>query len=473
MQALHPFQRQIFNYIGARDLIREGDHVLVAVSGGPDSVALLHVLRALSSLLRIGQLTMLHLDHQLRGAASAEDARYVQDLATQFGIPIISRSLDVPSYQREHRVSLEMAARACRRQFFLEMLRELGAQKVAVGHTADDQAEELLLRLFRGTGPSGLTGMKVSTPEGIIRPMLCVSREQILMYLNDQNLTFRTDSSNQDLFCQRNILRHQLFPLLRERFHPRVVQTLCRCAELTRDEENYWDAQIQSNWPRVCLEEKEDRLCLAVSRLIELPAALQRRLLRFALERFCGHLQRIYAVHVDAFRRLILADSSRKELHLPNRVRVIRSGDALVLSRGAPAANPLDERTVESSGTHVFGDFSLHLREEERSALGAADFRALSTVPHQVWLDADRLQWPLIVRSWRPGDRFQPMGLGGSKKLQDFFTDAKIPKEQRCRIPLLCDQEKICWVTGCRLDDRVKITAQTQRVLIVEMRVGT
>ena len=238
-------------------MIREGDHVLVAVSGGPDSVALLHVLHALSSLLRIGQLTMLHLDHQLRGEASAEDARYVQDLAAQFGIPIISRSQDVPSYQREHRVSLEMAARACRRQFFFETLRELGAQKVAVGHTANDQAEELLLRLFRGTGPSGLTGMKVSTPEGVIRPLLCVSREQILMYLNDQNLTFRTDSSNQDLFCQRNILRHQLFPLLRERFHPRVVQTLGRCAELARDEENYWDAQIQSNWPSVCLEERK------------------------------------------------------------------------------------------------------------------------------------------------------------------------------------------------------------------------
>jgi len=414
----------------------------------------------------------LHLDHQLRGEASAKDARYAQDLAAQFAIPIISRSQDVPSYQREHRVSLEMAARACRRQFFLETLRELGAQKVAVGHTADDQGEELLLRLFRGTGPSGLTGMKVSTPEGIIRPLLCVSREQVLEYLNDQNLTFRTDSSNQDLFCQRNILRHQLFPLLRERFHPRVVQTLCRCAELARDEENYWDAQIQSNWPRVCLEEKEDRLCLAAPRLAELPAALQRRLLRFALERFCGHLQRIYAVHVEALRGLILSDSSRKELHLPNRVRVIRSGDALVLSRGAPAANPLEERTVDSPGTHVFADFSLHLREEERSAFGAADFRALSTLPRQVWLDADRLQWPLIVRSWRPGDRFQPMGLKGSKKLQDFFTDAKIPKEQRCRIPLLCDQEKICWVMGCRLDDRVKITARTKRVLIAEMRVG-
>jgi tRNA(Ile)-lysidine synthase len=473
MQVPHQLQQQVLDHIRTHAIIREGDHVLVAVSGGPDSLALFHVLHALSSLLNIGQLSMIHLDHQLRGDASAKDARYVQDLAAQFGVPIITRSQDVPSYRREHRVSLEMAARACRRRFFFDVLRELGAQKVAVGHTATDQAEELLLRLFRGTGPSGLTGMKVSTPAGIIRPLLCVSREQILEYLSDQNLTFCVDSSNLELSCQRNILRHQLFPLLREHFHPRVVQTLCRCAELARDEESCWDAQIQGHWSSVCLEEKEDRLCLAASRLTELPAALQRRLLRFALERFCGHLQRIYAVHVEALRKLIFAGSSRKELHLPNRLRVIRSGEALVIGRRVPATLPLVERTVESPGTHVFADLWLHLQQEERSAPGAVDFRALSTLPQRVWLDADRLQWPLIVRSWRPGDRFQPMGLEGSKKLQDFFTDAKIPREQRCRIPLLCDQEKICWVMGLRLDDRVKITAETRRVLIAEMRVGS
>jgi tRNA(Ile)-lysidine synthase len=303
--------------------------------------------------------------------------------------------------------------------------------------------------------------MKVSTPEGIIRPLLCVSREQILMYLNDQNLTFRVDSSNQDLFSQRNILRHQLFPLLRERFHPRVVQTLCRCAELARDEENYWDAQIQSNWPSLPGGKGRPPVPRC-SPLTEPPAALQRRSSGLLWSGFAG-ICSAFMPCVEAFRRLILSDSSRRTVFAQPGSR---HPSGMRWSLRGYLRQILWRKECRILRYPCFS-LSLHLQEEERSARGAADLRALSTLPHQVWLDADRLQWPLIVRSWRPGDRFQPMGLGGSKKLQ--FYRCQNPKEQRCIRSWRSGEDLLGM--GLRLGSR-QITARTKQVLIAEMRVG-
>ncbi|HBZ55122.1 MAG TPA: tRNA lysidine(34) synthetase TilS, partial [Syntrophobacteraceae bacterium] len=172
MPAVQSLPKRVLGFIQEQHLIAPGDRVLVAVSGGPDSVVLLHVLRALQPALKVAQLTMLHLDHQLRGEESSQDARFIQDLATQWGLPCHCRSVGVTEYRETHRVSLEMAARECRHRFFMETLADLQANRLALGHQADDQAEEMLLRLIRGTGPGGLAGMAPGTPEGLIRPLL-------------------------------------------------------------------------------------------------------------------------------------------------------------------------------------------------------------------------------------------------------------------------------------------------------------
>ena len=248
MRQSHPFQRRVLNYIRQEQLIVGKDSILVAVSGGPDSVALLHVLVSLQAFCGIAQIAVLHFDHQLRGNASAADRAFVEALAETFGLPFHPGSEDVRCYRQQHRISLEMAARACRHRFFKEALSQLQANRIALGHTANDQAEELLLRLFRGTGPSGMSGMPPKTPGGLIRPLLSTTRNEILTYLHDQQLSFREDLSNRDTANQRNAVRHIIVPAIEKHFHPQVVDVLCRHARLVKDEESCWNELLADHW---------------------------------------------------------------------------------------------------------------------------------------------------------------------------------------------------------------------------------
>ncbi len=218
------------------------------------------------------------------------------------------------------------------------------------------------------------------------------------------------------------------------------------------------------------LEEGENQVALAVAAMNRLPVAIRRRLLRRALERVRGHLQRIQAVHIEALLRLLKPAARGKQIHLPGGLHGLRDADRLVIqTRDAEQAVPFTPTTIPQPGTYNIPGFNLELTcrflaSDETSTYPAAWPRT----PERAWLDTDRIRWPLMVRSWQPGDRFQPLGLHGTMKLQDFFTNARIPREQRWRIPVLCDQEKICWVMGWRLDDRVKITQQTHRILAIQ-----
>ncbi len=255
MKQLHPLQRRVRDFIRQEQLLAGKDLVLVAVSGGPDSVALLHILVSLRESCGISKIAVLHFDHQLRGNASAADRDFVEALATTFDLPFHCGAEDVLSYHKQHKISVEMAARACRHRFFKDALTRLEAHAIALGHTANDQAEELLLRLFRGSGPGGMSGMHPRTRGGLIRPLLFATRNEIIAYLRDKKLSFREDSSNNDPAYQRNALRHELFPVLEKHFHPRVVEVLCRHARLATDDESCWRDLLASQWTTVCVGE--------------------------------------------------------------------------------------------------------------------------------------------------------------------------------------------------------------------------
>jgi tRNA(Ile)-lysidine synthase len=472
MPALDPFQTRVLRFIQDQHLIAAGDQVLVALSGGPDSVVLLHVLRALQPVLEVAQLITVHLDHQLRGEESRQDAQFVRDLAALWNLPCRCESVSVKGYRETQRLSLEMAARECRRSFFQRALRDFEAQRVALGHHADDQAEEILLRLFRGSGPGGLAGMAPMTSAGLIRPLLFATRQEILQYAHDHRLSYRQDSSNLAPFCQRNVLRLEILPLLRNRLQPRLTKIIGRHANLVRDEEDAWRDILEGFWSKVAAEEGENQVSLEVAAMNRLPVAIRRRLLRLALDRVRGHLQRIQAIHIEALLLLLEPAVRGKQIHLPGGLRALRTVDRLAIQvRDADRAAPSTPTTIPHSGTYTIPGFDVELTcrflaSDEVSTIPAA----WPHTPECAWLDADQIRWPLAVRSWQPGDRFQPLGLGGTMKLQDFFTNTRIPREQRWRIPILCDQEKICWVMGWRLDDRVKITQQTHRILAIQWR---
>lgn len=463
------FLQKIQACILSESLIVRGDHVLVAVSGGPDSVALLSALHTLREALGVAQLTALHFNHHLRGRDSEGDQGFVEALTRRLTVPLVCSQGDVKAHQRQHRISLEMAARDCRHRFFRETLVKLRAQCLAVGHTANDQAEEILLRLLRGTGPSGMAGMLPSTPEGIIRPLLGVTRQEILEYLGESGLPHRNDASNLEPFCQRNMLRLEVFPRLESAFHGQIVSTLSRHARLARDEEDYWREHLRDLWSILCGEESPSRVALSFPRLAALHRAEQKRMLRCALSKIRGNLQHIYAVHLESIVQWLPNSCSGQSMDLPERIRVIREGDRLVFMQVLPGApvceSPFEETLIPRPGIYEFDSFHLEIVSEDQQSLPTPPGpREHAT---SVRLDADQVRWPLTLRDWRPGDRFCPSGMRGSKKLQDFFVDCKIPRKRRKQIPLLCDAEKICWILGLRLDERVRVQDGTQRVLVV------
>ncbi|ROQ90734.1 tRNA lysidine(34) synthetase TilS [Desulfosoma caldarium] len=473
---LDSFERRTLQFLQHHHVVVSEKTLGAAVSGGPDSVALLNVLCSLKPHLGYRTLKVIHFDHRLRGEESTADRRFVEKCASHLGLEVVVGCGDVRRVQRERKVSLEMAARQCRRDFFLDLVRRGEVERIAVGHTADDQAEEILLRLWRGTGPSGMQGMRPETGEGLLRPLLWAHREDIFGYLKARRLAFREDATNREGFCQRNRLRHEVFPLLEQIFHPKIRNVLCRHADLAALEENFWNEQVNQVWDAVVRSEAAHTVVLDVPSMRALHEALSLRVFRRALEKM-GCSFGIFAVHWQSLEGLLRRSSSGRELRLPRGIRAVREGTALVLTTRVAEKPPLRPHEFSVPGRYLLTDFgaeiwieTLHdslntvesglllLREKHRADLLMA------------LMDAESLRWPLVVRSFKPGDRFRPLGARGSKKLQDFFTDAKVPRRLRARVPLLCDQEKICWVVGYRLDDRVKVTHHTQRILKMRWR---
>jgi tRNA(Ile)-lysidine synthase len=455
-------------YIRKNSLISNRDHVLAAVSGGPDSVALLSILVNLKDALGIERITVIHFDHRLRGDESDGDREFVRTLARSAGLDFRCGAADVREFARSRKISVEMAARECRRSFFTGTAAELNAGKIAMGHTADDQAEEVILRILRGTGPAGIQGMSPATVEGIIRPLLFVTRDAVLGYLQERGMEYRNDSTNFAPSCQRNFLRLKVFPLLREAFHPQIAQTIARCANLAREEESWWASQTRTLWDDICLELSEGRCALDFGRMQQLHPALARRMLRLAIERVKGNLSGVGLIHLEPLTEFISSGKTGKSIRIPGGIEATRDGAKLLIRSKECVASkgPLDEvLNVHEPGNYLFGKFGFEFRfcDETKTCCGP------DSGADCVRMDSDKLKWPMKLRYRSAGDRFRPLGMTGSKKLQDFFTDCMVPREERQKVPLLCDSEKICWVVGMRMDDRVKVEAHTRQILVVKL----
>lgn len=472
----HSLTQRVAAFIRQERLLDPGCAVFVAVSGGPDSVALLHLLSALEKTLPIARIIALHFNHQLRAEASDEDEAFVRLLSRRLGMECRVGGGDVRAFARENRLSLEMAGRACRHRFFQEALASGAADRVALAHTANDQAEEALLRLFRGTGPSGMSGMPPRSLQGIIRPLLFAWRREILAYLRTGGLDYREDVTNEEPCCRRNVLRLEMIPLIERHFHGRALDSVVRHTELVRAEESWWEAEMEARWEGLCRGHSAFRLDLDCPRLQALHPALQRRILRHAIQRLQGHLQRIHATHIEALRGLACGPPRTGHLDLPASLQADRASNLLIMSMKRPETLAFEdelpfEGTFSGPGDYRLGgwEWALRMVDPAESPLDPKGGASIKD-PFVALMDAEVLVWPLHVRRRRPGDRFKPLGLHATQKLQDFFVNAKVERARRGRVPLLCDGEKICWVAGLRLDDRVKVTSRTRHVLEVRLR---
>jgi tRNA(Ile)-lysidine synthase len=456
---MDPLLQQVQLTIRDHRMLERGHTLLIAVSGGADSMVLLHTLWHLREPLAI-ELVVAHLNHQMRASAAA-DARFVEATARDLGLLCICATIDVPTYQRQHKLSPEDSARRARYAFLRATAKRHGADRIAVGHTADDQAETLLLHLLRGSGLRGLGGIP-PVRGTIIRPLIRVHRPEILRYLHTHRLRFRVDPSNRQRRYTRNRIRLDLLPQLRRHYNPRLVQALCTTTQLLAADEAALQAVASERLLAARLPTAPDQLHIPMRALTSQPLALLRRMLREALHEVTGHLQGFTHTHIAAVVGLLQTGAGTKWLALPHGVVAERRYDVLVIHRPLPRVGVgLAERLP------VPGECRL-------DALGvtiASDLlpRLAAAVPFPTgdvaWCDAERLGGEACVRTRWPGARFHPLGSPYAKKLKAFLIDAKIPRTLRDRLPLVTTPAGIAWVAGVRPAEWAKVTPATGQIV--------
>jgi len=446
-----------------------GPGLVIAFSGGADSTALL-ALAAKALTPQGARLIAAHLDHGLRGAESRRDREAAEALARRLDVTFVFDEIEGGALlNRPGGQSLEAAARQARYGFLKRVRREHGADYILTGHTADDNAEAVLLALLRGSGPAGLSGIPPVREGFILRPLLDFWREELVAWLNERGLSFTLDSSNQDPAFTRNRIRHELIPHLAERYNPRVKEALVRAARLMRDEEEAWAEVLQNSGLASAWRVERGQARLPLDLLTGQHRAVSRRLAREGVRRLKGRVWGLTLAQVDEV--LDLAGGEKgKGLDLAQGLRAwVRDGELILGTESAPAPTPW-EKNLPVPGRVALPDIGLEIAAKLAPRDPSLDPRV--DPPNMTHLDWDRLRPPLIVRSPRPGDRFQPLGFTGTKKVGDFFTDAKAPLHQRTKVPLVVDREGIVWVGGYRPDERARIRPDTRQVLTLVLQRG-
>jgi tRNA(Ile)-lysidine synthase len=448
--------------------------VLAAVSGGADSVCLLHILAGLQKQFKFS-LSVAHVNHRLRPEAG-EDARYVEALAAKLKLPFAHRAVNVKALASRKKLSLEDAARQARYRALEKIAKQFDADAIALGHTTDDQVETIVLNLLRGGGPEGMAGMPITRPLGkakIIRPLLEISKAETEQYCRDHKLTFRFDASNLDTSILRNRLRHKILPILRAE-QPALDKVLLRQGEIFRAEDEYLRQQAGIALAEVTLVKTANAITFSIKKLIALPEVLARRVVREALRELRQGRQPLGLEQVERVLTLAKTGKTGKGLDLGEGLWVEKSYQILKLQR-SPIKSLSVERSAFSGFLPLPGKIrvgrqiiSAKLIKRERVKDLTADAGGKIA-----YLDAgySNPEEKPIVRLPQPGDRFRPLG-GGTLKLQDFFVNLKIPRAEREQIPLVCLGGKIAWVAGYRIAEAFKITQNSKIILRLEIKGG-
>lgn len=445
------------------NMFDKGDRVIVAVSGGPDSIALLHVLYKLKEELHIS-LYVAHINHGLRGIESDKDEEYVGKVCKDLNIEFRSKKVDINEISRLRNMSSESAGREVRYEFFKELVKKFSAQKVAIAHNANDQAETILMRIMRGTGMDGLIGIRPVRDNIFVRPLINCTRNEIEQYCLENKLNPRIDKTNLEAIYSRNKVRLQLIPYIQENFNKDIIQGLNRLSDTIKIDNDYIEAISKEKYKKYC-DTNEEKVIISKEAFLEHESIIT-RIIRLAIQNLVGNLYNFERIHIYDIIR-IQRCSTGKELNLPGNVYSINNyGDIVITRDKKQNIKARSEEYILGNGVNVIEDANIKVGIRVVNVEEKTDFK------HNKWIkyfDYDKIKGDITLRFRRDGDRFTPLGMSGSKKLKDLFIDLKIPKEERNEIPLICFGTSIAWITGYRVSEIFKVDENTKNILEVKI----
>lgn len=470
MQTGSDLSNKVEQFIQKEKLLEHGDGVVVAVSGGPDSVGLLHLLFMLSKRWN-WRLTVAHVNHGFRGEESDWEEKEVARLAEHLGLPFQSVFIDVPKYIHETGKNTQVAAREKRYAFLMDVAKQTKSCRIALAHHADDQAETVMMRILRGTGPSGLTGIPVKRMEKngveLVRPLLRIYKSEIINYCKENDLTYCIDSSNLQTKYVRNQIRSVVLPFL-SRYNEQLPSSLNRLTEMMAAENDYLDKEAERLFDQF-IEKKERAYFWSAKWFATVHVALQRRLIKLILNCLATGPDAADFLNIEQIRSAILRTTvpSNFKWGIAQNITLSREYDRMALhSMFLPSLSYYyqvhqgqQELLLNETGVRVV--FQWLNTHENENGLGDA---------YQAYFDADGISFPLIFRTRRPGDRMSPLGLNGTKKVKDIFIDAKVPPTLRNQIPIVTDANgDILWLPGIRRSSRAVCTDNTKSVLHMKL----
>lgn len=450
--------------IKANNLIEKGENVVIGVSGGPDSICLLHLLWRLKEDFNI-KLFAVHLDHQFRGIEAEKDAKYVEEFCEALGIESFIFSHDIGKYSKEKGITFEEAGREWRYKLFDEVAKKTNSSKIAVAQNRNDQAETVLMRLFRGSGLDGLTAIDYKRDEKIIRPLLDINRKEIEEYCEKNNLKPRIDKTNLETIYTRNKIRLELIPYIEKNFNPSIIDALWRSANLLRDDSYYLNLLTEEKLKDITLEKSKGKYSLDQNKFDNLDIAIKKRVLRRAIGEVKGSLKEIGWTHIESVIELINKKNVGSRLDLPGHITAQLGYNSIDVKnstklQGENKAYDFEYELGIGKITYIETlNASIKVELVEQSKVNNKKDKNTALI------DYDKIKGNLCIRNRRNGDKFKPIGMKGTKKVKDYFIDQKVSKDMRDKIPILCDEKGIIWVVGYRMSESYRVDSKTDKVI--------
>jgi tRNA(Ile)-lysidine synthase len=457
---------KVLDTIKKYNMLCSGDNVVVGVSGGADSMALLHILKRFEQYLDI-KVCVAHIHHGIRGQDADKDAEFVHQISKEWGIPFFLKKADIPALSEKWHMSEEETGRWVRYSFFEEVCHDTGANRIALAHHKDDNAETILHNIIRGSGLNGLAGIRAVRDEHVIRPLIEIGRAEIEEYCKEYDICFRHDYTNDDIKYTRNRIRHQLIPYIQENFNPNFTDTLIRMGHIAADDDDFLMDYARGELVKQAIVEDND-IRLPLDILLQMPTAIQRRMIRLAAMHLMGRDYVLELRHIDSIIDLVRCSQVGAVIHLPLELRAIKEYNFFVLRKGVSDGKVCIPPFIYE--LNIPGEIFVKEIGMMLSAQRVPEMNKGLCSPWHVYIDADSISPPLIIRNRLKGDKFNPLGMKGSKKLKDYFIDRKIPREQRSKVPLVVSGQHILWVVGYQISNSARIQKGTQNIVALEAK---